>query len=241
MVESRQQKRQRVRIVWTNDQGQSFFFSLDAAVELRHQISAVVTEHPIERGKNATDHIRPNPAQVSIQGGITNTPIVLPADGTEGARAVEVLVEQPPLTVGNTIGRPIPIVGALTNKIKLPIKRKKAVVLGFDPGFDRVGFVFSALEKLNADGSLVTIVTKLKTYQNMALESVEVSQSAEIGDAIELSIQAKEILIGATRNVEVPSLPTKRAARGNKPTKPVAAVDEDDEQESVLHMLAGDD
>ena len=49
--------------------------AIDCTVTERHTSTATVTEHPVESGSNITDHIRPEPVQLSVNGIITNTPI----------------------------------------------------------------------------------------------------------------------------------------------------------------------
>ena len=49
--------------------------AIDCTVTETHTSTATVTEHPVESGSNITDHIRPEPVQLSVNGIITNTPI----------------------------------------------------------------------------------------------------------------------------------------------------------------------
>ncbi len=51
----------------------------------------------------------------------------------------------------------------------------------------RTELAFEALERIHRDRELVTIVTNLKTYEDMALESLTVPRNATIGDVLEFS------------------------------------------------------
>ena len=230
--------RRPLQLIWTNDLGQAGTVSFDAAVSEKHRLTSTVTDHPIEVGKNASDHIRPDPDELEFTGVITNTPIILPGNFADGARAIQVQVEGAPRTVGNTVGRAIPIVGALAARIPLPLPRQTATVLGFAPAFDRVGAVFQALRDLREDGSLVTAITTLRTYENMAIVSLEVERSAELGNTLQLVCALKEVRIGWTVATEVPAIPTERAEKGTKPPKPVETPPPV-ENESVAHKLFG--
>ncbi len=230
--------RRPLQLIWTNDLGQSFTVSFDAAVSEKHRLTSTVTDHPIEVGKNASDHIRPDPDELEFTGVITNTPIILPGNFVDGARAIQVQVEGAPRTVGNTVGRVIPIVGALAARIPLPLPRQTATVLGFSPAFDRVGAVFQALRDLREDGSLVTAITTLRTYENMAIVSLEVERSAELGNTLQLVCALKEVRIGLTVATEVPAIPTSKVAKGPRPPKPATQAPTT-ESESVLHSLFG--
>lgn len=49
--------------------------TLDASISERHSKKNVITGHPIESGKDVTDHIRREPENIEINGIISNTPI----------------------------------------------------------------------------------------------------------------------------------------------------------------------
>lgn len=49
--------------------------AIDCTVTETHTATATVTEHPVESGANITDHIRPDPVQLSITGIVSDTPI----------------------------------------------------------------------------------------------------------------------------------------------------------------------
>ncbi len=48
---------------------------LDAAVTEKHSAKVEITKHPIEEGASPADHARVLPAQISIEGFLTNTPL----------------------------------------------------------------------------------------------------------------------------------------------------------------------
>lgn len=64
--------------------------TLDATILESHEYSAEVTNHPIETGGFVTDHIYENPRIVSIEGHITDSPVVFFTDlGGISKRSVE--------------------------------------------------------------------------------------------------------------------------------------------------------
>lgn len=58
------------------DGGDVGVVQLDATVNEAHERSAAVTQHPVEQGVNITDHVRPEPATISIDGVVSGTPLV---------------------------------------------------------------------------------------------------------------------------------------------------------------------
>ena len=49
--------------------------AIDCTVTETHTASATVTAHPVESGSDITDHIRPEPLQLSITGIVSDTPL----------------------------------------------------------------------------------------------------------------------------------------------------------------------
>lgn len=59
---------------------------VDVSLRETHGVGAEVTDHPVERGANIVDHIRPLPRTFSIEGLVTNHPIEVPKSHMGGAR-----------------------------------------------------------------------------------------------------------------------------------------------------------
>ena len=66
-----------------------------------------------------------------------------------------------------------------------------AASAAFDP--ERAEDAYNVLRELKDTGTLVTITTKLRTYENMAITRVSVSRDARTGDAVPLAISAREV------------------------------------------------
>jgi hypothetical protein len=48
---------------------------LDAAISTQHTRNVTATKHPVEKGAKITDHLRPEPEQLVIEGLVSNTPL----------------------------------------------------------------------------------------------------------------------------------------------------------------------
>lgn len=228
----------RVQILWEEDNGQSYHMTIDATVSEQHQLDSEVTDHPVEKGVNLSDHVRALPDTLTLNGVISNTPIFLPPDFAEDANFEIVKVEQRPPTLGSTIGRPIPIAGALLSGVTLPIPQQELQVIGFDTVFNRDVACYNALRKIRDDGTLVSLVTTLHSYASMALQSVQILRDAKSGSALTLTITAKQIRVGSTEEVDVPAIPTQKVSTGRKvPAAP--ATEPPPDSESVLSKLFG--
>lgn len=54
--------------------------TLDAALSEHHGVQVEVTQHPVEKGPNISDHRRPKPRVVTLEGIVSNTPMPQPND-----------------------------------------------------------------------------------------------------------------------------------------------------------------
>lgn len=226
--------RKLVQITWKGDSGQTYNIALDASIQETHTATNTITDHPVEKGINVADHIRPEPDQLSIEGEISNTPIFLPGDHADGAREIQVEIHGAQKTIGNTIGRPVPVLGALLSKIPLPLPGDTGIAKGFSPAFDRVAACYEELLKLRSEGRLCRVLTTLRTYENMGLLSLTVPRSAAYGNVLHFTIELKEVRFGSTETVPVPIIPRAKQDKGTKvptPAEPPA------EAASTLYKL----
>ncbi len=70
----------------------------------------------------------------------------------------------------------------------------------------RTELAFEALERIHRDRELVTIVTNLKTYADMALQSLTVPRNAAIGDVLEFSADFVKVVKVSSALVTVENL-----------------------------------
>jgi len=208
---------QPVALSYTFSDGSGGQVILDASVSENHVASAQVTQHQVETGPDVTDHIRPMPQKLTIEGVISNTPISAVPAGTSGMRGVTAI----PDTL-YSVDRPA--VGGGTRTL-----RWKA--LSFSDDFDRMrdcygDLIGAALGIVsNAGGTakllapaIFTITTSLRTYDSMAITNFAVPRSVEKGNALFFSIDFQEIRIVST--VTVAALPSQKIGKQRRANKP---------------------
>jgi hypothetical protein len=147
---------------------------LDAALRETHTHEAEATEHPVEKGANITDHIRQKPDGLTIEGVFTNTQ--LSEDGV--TRAIE---------TG----------GVIFETTVLADEESRAGAVGYAEA------CYRKLVEAKEAGKLVSVVTGLRSYDNMAITSITVPRDATIGDAVQFTIVLKQIIIVSTRLTKV--------------------------------------
>lgn len=168
---------------WVEADGSAHQAVLDAAVNENHQTSAQVTEHQVEQGVNITDHIRPMPKRISIEGIITNTPIVVPTTYMNGVGGSQ---KQTTQMAGTTSPNPVQV---------------KFTTLQFDSQVDRVKLIYGDLVTAALNGMLFSVTTSLASYTNMAITDLSVPRNVNDGNVLHFNIEMQEVRIVQTTTV----------------------------------------
>lgn len=159
--------------------------TLDASLKETHTGESDVTEHPVEQGANITDHVRPRPSQLTIEGVVSNTPI----NSTQQSRVVDVL------------GVPFETT-SLSDQIQ--------GVAGYAEQ------AYAVLEEFRRNGTVLTVVTRLRTYDNMILSSLSIPRDKQTGDALFFTASFKQIILVTSRTVRIVVAKTTKAQGKNK-------------------------
>lgn len=164
--------------------------NLDATITESHEMSAEVTEFPIEEGSNISDNRRKNQRRLTLDGVVASAPTSL----------LQLTGPDAPLSVPEG---------------------------------------FKALEELHEADELITVVTKLRTYENMLINSITVPRSNENGEAVFFSIEFTQAILVTTQRVKVTKAaePAKAAAKVKQSSKPAKKVDVSQENLSALQQI----
>lgn len=220
----------------------------DATPREQHTASAVPTEHPVEKGPNISDHVRPELDKLTVDVHVTNTPTRVPGSNLDGASGsvspvtlnvdtLEQTTTQKSIEVPTRpdIPRVLPGVGLLagsglldstttvkvqTHDTRLIRASATANVLQFDSVFDRVRSIYDELLVLKDSATLLTINTSLRQYENMVLRQISAPRSVPDGNAITFTLDFQQIRFATAKRVAAPK--TKMGAQkknlGAKPT-----------------------
>jgi hypothetical protein len=138
-------------------------FQLDCTISEEHQFNNNVTQFPVESGVAISDHILNQPIKLTMDGFVTNSPIVELSNAKQ---------------VGNSREE-------ISNRTEL---------------------AFDFLMRLWRRREPVTVVTPTRQYENMALSSLKIPRSAEIGDSFKFSAEFQEIRIVYTSSVSTENI-----------------------------------
>ena len=225
-------------ILFETPSGGAAMIAIDATVEENHGSSALITEHAVEVGGNVSDHIRPENDRLTLVFVITNTPINVPATNMDGAtgeisalpflflgsaprRADGNPTQTSPFSAGRFIAaglktKPSQVQFEPQPLVTPPAEGQDGVtVLQFSQEFDRVRSVYDVLRAIVGTGTLVTIITSLRTYGDMGLANLSAPRDADSGNAVEFSVDAIQVKIVSTETVAAPE-PTEMGPRGRE-------------------------
>lgn len=183
----------------------------DATMSETHDNVAEVTEHPVEDGSKIADHVRIQPFSFSCEVYITNTPIVDIGRGSYQTFELQLPRYEPPPRVASLIDA---AVDAIKDKILGPPPVLKIQPLVFGEPFDRVKETYDRLTGIQKAGTLMSVLTSVRTYENMILASVSLPRD-EIGGA-RFNLDFKQIEIVQTETVAAPKPVEPRGAPGQK-------------------------
>ncbi len=132
-------------------------------------------------------------------------------DVTKGVQVASLFA---PSQVRGPLGVGLTLAGSITLPSRPPVfqaapqveagnESAQVMVLQFSNDFDRVRAVHNELDSMVKNGTVCEIVTTLRSYPNMILESIETPRDVESGSGIKMLIQARAIRIVTSLDVEV--------------------------------------
>lgn len=137
---------------------------LDASVREEHVSEVEVTDHPVEQGAAVSDHARPKPEELTIEGVVSNTPL----NHLQTRRAV------------TSEGFSWTTSAAVNSVRGVPGNAESAYV---------------TLRAMRDTPRLVTIITALRSYDNMVMTSLKVPRDGAIGDVLKFEAKFKQVRI----------------------------------------------
>jgi hypothetical protein len=163
---------------------------LDASISEVHEIEAEVTEHPVESGFQVSDNVRRKPLRVTIDGIVSNTPIV--SGFVRAAQQIQGLY------AGNS-----------------------------DVDASRTETAFKTLQRLFDNQTLISVYTKINTYDSMVIKSLRIPRDKSVGDALRFTAVCWEVRVVQAQTVQV-SLPRGKGRQrtGKKSPQPAPAAEQ---------------
>lgn len=171
---------------------------LDASLSETHAQDAEATDHPVEQGANITDHVRPKPQMLTIEGFVSNTPVI-----DARTAKVQFLPDQPgPAEAAHQILKNRLQAGSLhTVQTKLDTYTNMLLISKNEPRNSQIGdslqFTLTFKEIRIVFNQTITVITKDPQHQPKTDKGKKVPTQATPTAAQEsLLLQVKNAIAG---------------------------------------------
>lgn len=163
---------------------------MDMTTNMSHVNEASPTDHPVESGAIISDHVDILPKIVSFEGIMSNAPISL-------GQAV----------VGNVAGA-VPAIGGIGNTLGGTLVSGAIATLGgllLNEGVTRVEDAMNSMLEIMEKAIPVTLITGLRSYNNMILKSFQPIENPTIGNSLSFTATFREIIIVQSEQIILPA------------------------------------
>lgn len=191
-------------VEWVDGTGNTLLVELDATPTQAWESTAEVTKHPVETGSAVGDHVKPANDAITVEGVITNTPVIVPATQMQGATRAPGTLDLPG---GGSVS-----------------------VQRWSGPFDRVSECRELLRSLVKAGLPATLSTGrregLRFDDNLVLVRFRVDRDATTGNSINVSLDFEQLRVVSTSRVAVPAVRRLQVpeSRGTAPPVPAGSM-----------------
>jgi hypothetical protein len=185
-----------------SDAGLLWAVVLDATVEERHSARSTVSRHPVERGVDVSDHVRPEPRELALDVAVSDSVFRAAADLGGSVQRLDVYregvaVQRSPTLLGSKVSR-----GAVDTPGLTPWT-VQTFFADRDPPL-RVLDTWTRLIYARDNALLASITTPLETYQDMVLSEIQTTRRAADSTWLRASLVFTPLLLVALDLVDDP-------------------------------------
>lgn len=221
----------------------AFFFDIVTSEKATHTVSA--STHPVEEGADVTDHVKPEPTNISIETFISNTPVRDPNFLYDGQVAgLELSVPTKEKTIYPTPGSLMnAAMSELSSALSGGPEPWKALVTKYPRAFNAPKDVLEQLLDWQERAILGKVIFPDRAYENMLITSVETSRTAETSGGLGITISFQSIRLVEAKLVDAP-VPTeprakKKVNKGKQPPVEVPLAKQEEIKKSLAKKLIG--
>ena len=225
------------KITFLDPAGATQTLSFDVVTDSNHNLALTVTDSPVEKGADLTDHAFPSLDRVVLSIFISNQPIYTNADPSG---SIEEITEEIPKyqapslldpssidSVGDVASAVSPggVTKAVSGAIKDGINKllsgggtQRFSVVRFSDGLNRPREFYEAFRFLRDTVTLLRVLTSLRDYDNMVIEDMTGLRDASTGDGATFAVSFREVKIANTQLGAVDIDPSELRAFKNQNT-----------------------
>lgn len=201
-------------LFWTDDAtGLATTVRFDVVSQETHESLLDITEHPVEKGSDITDHARPKEPILNVEGYISNKPLQTNVNLSYAIGYQPMALSLVPLNIPKP-PTPLPTPGALAQRIPSSIGDAAALLKGqpssaalfmFQGDFqDRVVAIYNALKTAQLGRFFVTASTKLEQVDSMLIQRLAVPRTPQDGNGATFNLDLKRVRIVKSATVDAP-------------------------------------
>lgn len=192
-------------LAWTDDAGAVTLAEFDIDENETHDLTNVITEHPVEVGSDIADNVRPQLRRFSVQGFVSDSPLLSNPGVVAIASYVDVELQIPdyPQIISESalIGAAI---GAVGSALFGAPKKPKARLLTLSDSKSRKREMFRILEDAQVNAREISVLTSMTTYENMCIEEIVVTREPNSGNGASFNVSLKEIVFVTSEVTDAP-------------------------------------
>lgn len=169
-------------------------YVFDVYLNIGHSLTSTVTSHPTQFGASISDHKYEEPDVLTFQIGMSDSSQDLVV-GQFFKRGYSPKLYSPTMNEDGSLNKE-----SLSDKFK----RKKENLINWLSDSRSVN-AFNKLKELKLNGELLTCITRLGTYTNMVIESIDADDTFETKNGLMASVTLREVMLVELQRVQVNS------------------------------------
>lgn len=192
-------------IIWHDDAGAVVSAVFDIDEQETHDLQNVVTDQPVEDGKDISDNVRPQLDKFTVQGYVTDTPLFSnPTEviGVGELKTIELQIPDYPLQIGEA-GLISAGIGAIGNAL-LGKPKHTATLFQFPDFKSRKRVMYDVFRDARDKARICRVLTSLHEYDNMAIEQITVTRAPIDGGGAVFAVTTKEMNFATSELVDAP-------------------------------------
>jgi hypothetical protein len=223
-----------ITITYEDDSGAVVSVKFDVDTQETHELSNVITEHPVEKGADISDNIQPQLDQFTIEGYVSDAPTFSNPGVLDLATfaGVELQLSAHPLPTKFTAGA---AANALFDLVTGKGGNPTATMLTFDSLPSRKKALYDLLRGIRDNARVCRVLTPMHDYDDMVLQQLTSTRSPDSGSGAVFSVVFKQIRF-VTSDVTLAPEPTEKL--GAAPVKVGSKNGDDDKLADKKKSLA---
>jgi hypothetical protein len=223
-----------ITITYEDDAGAVVSVKFDITTQETHELSNLVTEHPVEKGADISDNVQPQLDVFTIEGYVSDAPTLSNPGVLDIAefKGVELQISAHPLPIKFTAGA---AVGALLDLVTGAGGNPKATMLTWSDMPSRKKALYDLLRGIRDDARVCRVLTPMHDYDDMILSQLTSTRTPDSGSGAVFSVVFKQIKF-VTSDVTLAPEPTEKS--GAKPVSVGSKNGQDDKNADKKKSLA---